>query len=382
MGHQENNAAFAEQRRKLLSRGAVAIASASAVFGAACLPATVAHAASRSNPKGPAASPASTGLKPEKRAITLATTSATALPYLPVWVAHEKGFFEKRGIELSFSEQQSTARSMYAVSTGAADMTCCWLENMLSGPGRAQGLQSFVLLGASPMMSIGAAVRPAEAQAPINSLNQLRGRKLGVVALNSPTHTVAVAALRRAGIRSTELSFVSVGSQAGAQAALRSGQIDALIQMDPLMVQLEQRGEVRELLDLRSPQASRQALGMSLPSSCIAAPPEFLQRYPGTAQACSDALVEALQWLGQASLHDMLGIAPQNEAGMDVASFLASFARLRGAYSSNGLCAPDWAQDLQKATYQADPSARSESLNAQRSINNVFAERSLARLRS
>ncbi len=340
-------------------------------------------------PKKTKQTPAAVFPKPEKRSITLATTSPSALPYLPLLVAQQKGFFAQQGLELQISEQQSAARALAAVASGSADILCGWLENILAAPGRALALQSFVLLGNSPMMALGVPIR-ASGAAPM-TLAQLRGRKIGVVALNSPTHTVAWAALSRAGLRASEVSFVSVGSPVGAQAALRSGQIDALVHMDPLMLQLEQRGEIVTLLDMRSPASSMQALGMHLPSSCVAAPADFLQRYPGTAQACSDALVQALKWLQQASLRDMLQLLPEKATDADAASsaqamdaqlFLSSFERLRSAYSNDGLCAPELGSNLLQAMVEAEPTLRLEQIDAQRSINNAFAQRSSERLRA
>jgi NitT/TauT family transport system substrate-binding protein len=353
--------------------------------GIACLAASHTWAATTTKSSKAAAA---TFPKPEKRSITLATTNLSALPYLPLLVAQQKGFFAQQGLELLISEQQSAARAIAAVSSGSADILCGWLENMLAAPGRALALQSFVLLGNSPMMALGVPIR-ASGATPM-TVAQLSGRKIGVVALNSPTHTVAWAALRRAGLRASEVSFVSVGSPVGAQAALRSGQIDALMHMDPLMLQLEQRGEIVTLLDLRSPASSMQALGMHMPSSCIAAPAEFLQRYPGTAQACSDALVQALQWLQQASLRDMLHVLPDKTIAADIASstqamdaqlFLASFERLRSAYSNDGLCASALSGNLLQAMVEAEPTLRLEQMDAQRSVNNAFAQRSAVRLK-
>lgn len=374
---------YTSRRRQLLlwAPSALALASASAAPSWAA------------QPKKSASTPTSPVVKPEKRTIILATTNPSALPYLPLMVAQQMGFFAQQGIELQISEQQSAARAVAAVASGSADVLCGWMENVMSAPARALSMQSFVLLGKAPMMALGISARLGGVNAEPNSkssgLAQLRGRKIGVVALNSPTHTIALAALRRAGLRADDVGFVSVGSPASAQAALRSGQIDALMHMDPLMLQLEQRGEVHVLADLRSPLAAYNVLGMHLPSSCLAAPEEFLQRLPGTAQACSDALVQALRWLAQASLRDMLRLQqsfPPSSAdsgpAIDAQSFLASYEQLRLAYSPEGECAPRLAIDLLHVMSEAEPTLRLEKINALRSVNNTLSQRSLARLKS
>lgn len=327
-----------------------------------------------------------TATKPEKRNIIIATSQPAALPYLPLLVAQHHGFFAQQGIELQISEQQSAARSIAAVGVGQADMVCGWLENMLSAPGRALALQSFVLLGAAPMMALGVPTRALGSnESVVTELAALRGRKIGIVSLNSPTHTVALAALRNAGLRAGDVRFVSVGSPASATAALRSGQIDALVQMDPLMLELEQRGELLTLADMRSPAAAYAVLGMHLPSSCVAAPQEFLLRYPGTAQACSDALVQALQWLARASLRDVLrlqDVLAQYVQSLDAQSFVASFARIRTAFCADGVCSQQMATHLLSAMHEAEPTLRLEKIDAERSVTNAFVQRSKLRLKA
>lgn len=349
--------------------------------GGSALSSGVALAANRASSKSAGVAAAS---KPEKRNITLATTSISALPYLPLLVAQQKGFFSRVGLELEISEQQSAARAIASVAAGSSDIVCGWFEHLLSAPGRALGLQSFALFGVAPMMSLGvtASARTNVSSVPAQ-LMQLKGRKIGVIALNSPTHTVALAVLRRSGLRADDVGFVSVGSAASAAVALRSGQIDALMHMDPLMLELEQRGEITTLCDLRSPAAAYGVLGMHLPSSCIAAPQEFYQRFPVTAQACSDALLMALQWLGQASLRDMLQFhesLPEPMQGMTPQSFVAGFKHLHMAFSTDGVCSLQMAGNLLQVMHDAEPALRLEKIDISKSINISLVQRNRARL--
>jgi NitT/TauT family transport system substrate-binding protein len=317
--------------------------------------------------------------KPEKRSFTVAIANPSALAYLPLLVAEKRGFFAQHGLDLEIVEYQSSARAMQAVGAGQADALCAWLENTLSPAGRALGLQSYVLMGRAPMMALGVASKSPSA--PIPGLDQLRTRMLGVVALNSPTHTMAVALLRSAGLRSGDVRIVSVGSAASAAAALRSGQIDALMHMDPLMLQLEQRGEVHIVADLRSPELCAQSLGAALPSSCLCSTPDVLQRFPGMAQASADAMFQALQWLAQASLRDVLRLFPDGWPSTDMQLMVASLSRLRNAYAPEGLCAAPEIKGLWQAMLEAEPTLRLDNVDPLRSHTNAYVLRSAARLR-
>jgi NitT/TauT family transport system substrate-binding protein len=361
-----------QQRRRWLCVAASVCGFGGGLQGGAVL------AQSRPNPV-PAPAPAAQ--KPELRQLSLAIANPGSLPYLPVWVALHKGFFSQQGLDVQILDVPSAGRAIQALSSSQADLVGIWLENAFSAAARNLGLQCVVQMGVAPMMSVGLSSRLASAPPAQKGLGQLRGRKIGVLALNSPTHTVAHAVLRQAGLRSTEAGLVSVGSASGAQAALRSGQIDALVYMDPLMVQLEQRGEIIALANLHSPAQVQALLGRQMPSSCIAASSGFLQRYPATAQAVSDAMVQALQWITQANLRDVLRVHADSDPSMDAQSFVASFERLRDAYSGDGLCRVEAAADLLAALHDLEPALRLESIDAGRVVNSGFVTRSLQRLR-
>ncbi len=83
----------------------------------------------------------------------------------------------------------------------------------------------------------------------------------------------------------------------------------------------------------------------------------------------------------QASLRDMLHLLRDSPQNMDAQIFLASFERLRGAFSSDGLCTPLLAREMLQAMHEAEPSLRLEQIDPLRSVNNSFVQRSAARLR-
>ena len=314
--------------------------------------------------------------KPEKKSLVIATPNRFALPYLPLTIAQQLGYFSQMGLELEISEQQSMARAHQAVLAGQADVVCGWVEHLLAQQGKGQNLQSFVLMCRAPQVALGISSKISTGA----GLAQLKSRKVGVLALGSPTHTIAHALLSRAGLKASQMSFVSVGSAASAAAALRAGQVDALAHMDPLMTQLEQRGEIKLLADTRSPQSALQALGAELPSSCLFASPEFLQRLPGTAQATSDAIVLALRWLHQASLLDIMKLLPDTAMGDDRQAFVGSLERMREAFSIDGYMPIRAPESVLEAMRAADPALRDQAIDPSRCFSNALVQRS-ARLR-
>ncbi|MGA8514296.1 MAG: ABC transporter substrate-binding protein, partial [Burkholderiaceae bacterium] len=258
--------------------------------------------------------------KLEKRQFTIAVANKAALPYLPLTIAERLGYFQAEGLELTLLETPSLVRAQHMAHSGEADAVCGWLENILTAPGKAQPFQAFVLQGRAPQMAFGVSMKTLPG---LRSLASLRGKKVGITAPNTPSHTVAHAVLVRAGLRWSEMGFVSVGTPSGALAALRAGQIDALCYGDPLMTQLEQGAELRVLADTRSLSGTQQVHGGDMPSTCLYTPLDVVQKYPAMLQAATDAMVHALKWLQTAGLSDLMKTVPESYFAGDRALYLA-----------------------------------------------------------
>ncbi len=313
---------------------------------------------------------AGAGLKLEKRAVQMVVYNKAALAYLPLTVAEHLGYFAAEGLELDIQEVPSLVRAQQLASSGAADMVTGWIENTLALQPKGQLFQAFVLMGRAPQIALGLSPKTMP---NAKSLADLAGKKVGIMAPGTPSHTVAHAALSRAGLRLGDMGFVSVGTPAGALAALRAGQIDAISYTDPLITQLEQRGELRVMADTRTLQGTVQACGGEMPASCLYASPEFVQKHPATTQAVAFAVVRALKWLQTAGLSDLLKIVPEVYFAGDRALYLAAFARMREAIAIDGVISPVGVRNTLDAMRSAEPLLRMETIDPAKCFTNVFA---------
>jgi NitT/TauT family transport system substrate-binding protein len=316
--------------------------------------------------------------KLEKRRVTIAVSNKTALAYLPLTVAEQLGYFQAEGLELEVLEPPSMVRAQQMASSGGVDIISGWMENTLSAQTKGQAFQAFVLQGRAPQIALGVSTKSLPG---FKSVADLRGKKVGIMAPGTPSHTVAHAALAKAGLRLGDMAFVSVGTASGALAALRAGQVDALCYGDPIITQLEQSGELRVVADTRNLRGTREVCGGDMPSTCLYAPPEFLQKHPYTTQAVANAMVHALKWLQTAGLSDMMKTVPEGYFAGDRALYLSAFARMREAIALDGLIPPAGVRNTLDAMRSADPTLRMQTMDPLLSYTNVFAQRAKQRFR-
>lgn len=316
--------------------------------------------------------------RPERTRLVIAVPGKGSFPWLPLVVAEEMGYLRAEGLDVELAEHESHARALAAVQSGAADLLASGFDTALTQHARGQPLESLVLLGRAPQVAVGVSVRSMPNYA---SPADLRGRRIGVPPATSWSGLVAAQVLTRAGVRPADVQYVGVGAPA-ALVALRSGQVEAVSHTDPLMTQLEQRSEVKIIGDTRTLKGTLEMFGGPMPSACIAGPPEFVQRHPGTCQALVHALVHALKWLQTAGPSDIIKTVPEPYLLGDRALYLAAFANVRETISTDGLLPEEGARTALRALAGWEPTIRPERIELARTYTNDFARKAKDRFKA
>ncbi len=308
--------------------------------------------------------------KLEKSTVSLAVGGKGAFYYLPLTIAEQLGYFKDEGVELKISDFAGGSKALQAVVGGSADVCSGAYEHTINLQARNQFFQSFVLQGRAPAISLGVSTKTLP---NYKSVKDLKGKKIGVTAPGSSTNMVANLILSRAGMKPTDVSFIGVGTSAGALSALRSGQIDAICNIDPVITMLEQKGDIRIITDTRTLKGTREVFGGNMPAGCLYAPLKFIQENPNTTQALTNAMVRALKWLQTAGPSDIIKTVPENYLLGDRALYLAAFNNVREAISLDGVVAADGPKTALSSLSSFNPKVKSASIDLSKTYTNQFA---------
>lgn len=317
--------------------------------------------------------------KIEKPKLIIVVDSKSALAYLPLAIAEQLGFFKAEGLDVQINELADPAIAAMALASGGADVCSGSFERTLYLQSKSQMFQAFVLQGRTPQLALGVSTRSLPGY---NRIADLRGKRVGVAALDSMATVMTHLHLMRGGFSFWDVSFVQVSSPANALAALRSGQIDALCNSDPVMTMLEQKGEVKIIQDARTLKGTTELFGGSVPSACLYAASDFIQKNPNTCQALTHAMVHSLKWLQTAGPSDIIKTVPESYLLGDRALYLASFSKMRESISPDGMMPDGGPAATLNAISQYDSVLRQTKVNANKSYTNEFARRSKLRFRA
>ena len=316
--------------------------------------------------------------KLEKTRVSIAVGGKAAFYYLPLTISEQMGYFKDEGVDVEISDFAGGARALQALAGGSADVVSGAYEHTINMQSKNQFIQSFVLQGRAPQIALGVSTKTLP---NYQTLTDLRGKKIGVSAPGSSTSMVVNLVLARVGVKASDVSYVDVGNAAGALTALRSSQIDAICNTDPVMTMLEQKGDVKIVSDTRTLKGTTEVFGGQMPAACLYANSEFVQKNPNTCQALASAIVRGLKWLQTAGPSDIIKTVPENYLLDDRALYLASFNKVREAISLDGVMAEEATRTALRALASYDPSIRADKIELSRTYTNDFARRAKDRFK-
>ena len=317
--------------------------------------------------------------KVEKTRISLAVGGKAAFYYLPLTIAEQLGYFKSEGVELEISDFSGGMKALQSVLGGSADICSGAYEHTINLQSKNQMYSAFVLQGRAPQITFGVSIRTMP---NYKTIADLKGKKIGVSALGSSTNMIANLVLSRGGLQASDVSFIDVGTSASALTALRSGQVDAISNSDPVMTMLEQKGEVKIISDTRTLKGTAEVFGGTMPAACLYASQEFIQKNPNTCQALANAIVHALKWLQTAGPGDIIKAVPEAYLLGDRALYLASFNKVREAFSPDGIIPAEGPRTALKALASFDPGIRADKIDLSKTFTNEFARRAKERFKA
>jgi len=316
------------------------------------------------------------GARLERKDVHLAVGGKAALYYLPLTIAEQLGYFKQEGLELKISDFAGGAQALRTVVGGSADVVSGAYEHTINMQAQKQSLIAFVEMGRLPQISVGIATARA---AGYKSPKDLKGLKIGVSAPGSSTNILFNYFISRDGLKPSDVSIIGVGTGAGAIAAMKNGQIDAISNADPIMTKLELDGAIKVIVDWRTVKGTEQTFGGQLPAATLYAPAKFVRENPNTVQALTNAIVRANKWLAAASATDVLRVVPEAYLLGDRALYLFAFDKVKEAFSRDGLISEAGAKATLKILADYNPKIVPAEIRLADTYTNEFVKKANAK---
>ena len=203
----------------------------------------------------------------------------------PLFVAIEKGFFKEENLDVSLVKCDWTAYKD-AIALGGIDITHHLIMMFLKPI--EQGMNVKILAG----VHRGCLRVQTSTAGNINTVEDLRGKRIGVPGMGTPPFIFANRALAFHGLDPAKDVTWQVFPAGELALALEKGQVDAVATAEPIGTLLTSSGKVRNVVDQATdePFASEYCCG-------VIANGEFVAKNPLAAAAATRAILKAAKWV-------------------------------------------------------------------------------------
>ncbi|HKC90834.1 MAG TPA: ABC transporter substrate-binding protein, partial [Candidatus Limnocylindria bacterium] len=182
--------------------------------------------------------------------------------YLPNKLTEALGYFKDQNLTVNLIDEPSGKDATSALIAGEVEGSSGSYDHTIDVAGLGKSLVEVVQLLRAP----GEAEMVATAKAnDIKGPADFKGRKLGVTSIGSGTHGLTQYLASTKGITPDQFTPIAVGAGDTFIAAIKQGTIDAGMTTEPTISRLIKAGDAKVLIDLRTPELTRAALGGDYP---------------------------------------------------------------------------------------------------------------------
>jgi NitT/TauT family transport system substrate-binding protein len=270
----------------------------------------------------PASTGASPGTTPEAAVdLKIMVGGLNKQIYLPNMLTQQLGNFKDQNLNVTLVDEGSGQGSEEAVIAGNVDAGSGSYNHTIELQPLGKNIETICQFGIAPGEAEMVNSKKADS---IKSVADLKGKNLGVTSIGSGTQTITIALLGKAGYQASDAKYVAVGAGNTFIAAMKQGTIDAGMTTEPTISRLLQTGDAKVLVDLRTPAATRAALGGDYPFIGIWAKNDWVDSHKPVVQRLVNAYVKTLKWMHSHTVEEIAEKMPADYYAGDKALYVAA----------------------------------------------------------
>ncbi len=301
--------------------------------------------------------------------LTLMVSGTAKMIYLPATLAQRLGYFRDEGLDVELLSQPAGVDAESELLTGFAQGVVGFYDHTIDLQAKGKEVRAIVVFSQVPGE---AEVVSTRLPATVQSMHDLRGRTLGVTGLGSSTSFLTRYLMAQQGMSAADYTMLPVGAEHSFVNALRSGRIDAGMTTDPTVSRMVRNSEARILLDLRTLESTRAALGGPYPAACLYLQTEWLEAHPDVAAKLARAFVRTLRYLHTHSADAIAAHMPAEFRRDHPELYVKALAAALPTFSTDGRMPDDGPPTVLRVLAASNANARDKLINSHIDLSRTY----------
>lgn len=208
---------------------------------------------------------ASTALSQAAEKITIMVGGFEKQIYLPAKLTESLGYFKEEGLDVELLNEAAGVDAENQLLAGAVHGVVGFYDHCVDLQAKGKFVESVVQFSQAP----GEVQLVSTKNPEIKSFADFKGKTLGVTGLGSSTNFLTLYMASKAGLKPGEIVTIPVGAGGTFIAAMQQASIQGGMTTEPTISRMVKTGEASILVDLRTVDKTREALGGTYPAASL-----------------------------------------------------------------------------------------------------------------
>ncbi|MEU2209784.1 ABC transporter substrate-binding protein [Streptomyces hygroscopicus] len=292
--------------------------------------------------------------------------------YLPAMLTQRLGYFKEEGLDVQLLTEPAGVQATTSLVAGDVQGVVGFYDHTLDLQVKGKQVESVVQLAQAPGE---VEVVSNKAADEVKSPKDFKGKKLGVTGLGSSTDFLTKYLAVDSGVKTSEFTPVAVGAGQTFISALKQGSIQGGMTTDPTVAQIVDQKIGKVLIDMRTPEGSRKALGGLYPSSSLYMNTDWVNGHKETVQKLANAFVKTLTWMSSHSAEDIAAKMPGDYAQGGAKLYTEAIKSTLPMFTKDGVMPADGPATVERVLKAFNPNLKNATVDLGKTYTTEFVKK-------
>ncbi len=298
--------------------------------------------------------------------------------YLPAMLAQQLGYFKDEGLTVELLNEPAGIEGADAMIAGEVQGVVGFYDHTVDLQGKGKFTESIVQFSRVP-----GEVELISAKLPdtIKSFADLKGKSLGVTGLGSSTNFLTLYMAARAGLKPGDVTTIAVGAGTTFIAAMQQNHIQGGMTTEPTVSRALSTGLARILVDMRTEDGTRAAVGGLYPAACLYMSEPYVKTHPEITQKLARVFVRTMRYIATHSAADIAAKMPKDYYVGDEPAYVKALDAGHAMWTPDGRMPDGGPQTVLSVLSAFETQLKGKSIDLSRTYTTQFADAANAALK-
>jgi len=301
--------------------------------------------------------------------VTIMVGGINKIIYLPAKLTEALGYFKDEGLNVELQSQPAGVDAENQLIAGAVQGVVGFYDHTIDLQAKGKEVEAIAVFGKVP----GEVELVSTKAAPsFKSMADAKGKTLGVTGLGSSTDFLTRYLALRQGVESKDYSLLPVGAGNTFIAAIKQDRIQAGMTTEPTVSQMLKTSEAKVLVDMRTEEGTRAALGGLYPAPSLYVSNAWADSHKEQATKLAHAFAKTMQYIHTHSAEEIADKMPRDFYGNDKALYVAALKSSLPMFTTDGRMPEGGPETVLKVLSTFKPQVKAKNIDLSKTYSNAY----------